>query len=94
MHVPGLRVIEPVSVRFAATVRYQKDRLLKDSSLYDNNVTRKLLKMAKKIAVQMKDHTFSGKNPRSVRVFLKEIKSACNACEIHEIAAMGCLSNS
>lgn len=44
--------------------------------------------MAKKIAVQMKDHTISGKDPMPVITFLQEFKSVCDVCGIPGGAAM------
>lgn len=44
--------------------------------------------MAKKIAVEMKDRIFSGKEQMSKIAFLQEFKSAWNACGIHKSAAI------
>lgn len=45
-------------------------------------------KMAKKIAMQMMDRTFFGKDPTLVIAFLQKFKSSRNACKIDEIATM------
>lgn len=60
MDVPGLRVVELDKYRFTVTPDYQIWRLLKTSSGYDKDVAWELHKMAKKIAVQLKERTFSG----------------------------------
>lgn len=51
--------MEPVNYSLAAAVDYQNYCLLKKSSCYEEDVTHDLHKMAKKIAVQMKDSIFS-----------------------------------
>lgn len=44
--------------------------------------------MLKKVAVQMKDRPFLGKDPMSVITFLQYPRSAFDACGKHEKAAM------
>lgn len=51
---------------------------------YDDDVVHELHKIAKKIAMQMKNPTFSGKDPMSLIVFLQEYKSACGSYRISE----------
>lgn len=82
--MPGLRVSEPISDRFSAALDYQIYGLLKKLSGYDEDVIQQLEKLAKKIAVQMKDRIFSGKYLMSVVAFLQEFESACDARGIHE----------
>lgn len=59
LEVPGLRPLKPVNDRSAAAVNYLNYCLIKNSSCYNDYVVRKLYKMAKNTAVQMKDHTWS-----------------------------------
>lgn len=59
--VPGLIVIKPVHDRFPAAIDSHGCRLLKRSSQYEENVVHEFQKMAKKIAMQMKDRTFPGR---------------------------------
>lgn len=88
LDVPGIKVIEPVNDHFEAEIDYQNYRLLKKTFRYDDNVAHELYKMAKKIAVYLKDRTFSGKELISVIAFLLEFKLACDACKMHESKAM------
>lgn len=60
--VPHLKRIVPVNDHSAAAVNDQNYRLLKNSSRYDKSVTKDLLKMTKKIAIQMKVAISSGKD--------------------------------
>lgn len=46
LHVPGLRVIEPVNDFFVAAVDYYYHRLRKKSSCNDDDVAHKLHKVA------------------------------------------------
>lgn len=52
----------------------------------------KLRKVVREIAVQIKMYIFSRRDRRSVIVFLQKIRSACDACRIHEGAAMWLLN--
>lgn len=61
LHVPGLNLTEPVNNRFASAVNYRNYHILNKSSLYEDDVAQELQKMAKKIALQMEDHTFCRK---------------------------------
>lgn len=67
---------------------YRNYRLLKKLFSYENDLAHQLQRMAKKIAVLMKNRTFSGRDPMSVIGFLQEIKSSFDACEIHESTVM------
>lgn len=60
--------------RLGVPVDYPADGLLKTSSCYDDIVARETQKLVKKIAVQMKDHTFPGTALISVKSFLQEFK--------------------
>lgn len=44
--------------------------------------------MVKKIELQMKDRTFSGKDPMFVSAILQKLKSTCDAYLMDEGAAM------
>lgn len=69
--------------RFSVTVDYENYRLLKKISLYGDDLADEPHKMAKKMVLQMIEHTFSGKDPMSIASFLLEFKLAYNACRIH-----------
>lgn len=55
---------------------------------YDEKVTQELHKIAKKLAVRMKGHTFSGKGLMSVIAFLLALELACDPCGIRESAKL------
>lgn len=63
LDVIGLKVVETINDRFVAAVDYRNYRLLKKWPRYEDDVTHKLHKMAKNIAMQMKDRILSGKKP-------------------------------
>lgn len=65
----GLKVIEPVNDRFSAAVGYRNYHLLKKSFRYDDSIAHGLQKMAKNIAVQVKDFDFPWKEPIPVISF-------------------------
>lgn len=88
LDVLGIRVAELVNHRFAAAVDNRNYLILKKSSRYDDHVAHEYQKMAKNIAVQMKDHTFSGNDAMSIVAFLQEFNSTFNACGIHENGAV------
>lgn len=67
---------QPVNDRIGAAADYQNYRFLKKLDCFDEYVAHELHKMAKMIAVQMKDTIFSGKYPKSVISFFQELKSA------------------
>lgn len=77
--MPNLRVIEPANDRFAAAVEHLNYHVLEKLSCYNHDVTHELHNTAKKIAVQMEDSTFSGKDPVLVISFLPELKLASEA---------------
>lgn len=87
LYVPGFNVTVPINDCFTAAVDYRSYHRLKKSSRYGNDLAHELHRMAKKVAVQMKDRTFSAKDPLSVVAFLQRFKSACDADGIHEGAA-------
>lgn len=62
--------------------------IIKKCTRSDNDVEYKLNKMATKIAVQVNDEIFNGKNTVSVIVFIQEFKAACNVSNIHEGAVI------
>lgn len=86
--IPGLREVEAVNNRFASAADYRSYYLLKKLSHLDDDVVHELHKMAKKIASQIKDCFFSGKDPILVVAFLQDCKSACDAYGIYEGAVM------
>lgn len=65
-------------------VKYCRYRLSKTSARYDDDVANELNKRTKKTTVQIKDRTFSGRDPVSIIAFLQNFKTACDACNIHE----------
>lgn len=67
---------------------HQNYRLIKNRSQYDGDVGYEVNEMTKKTAVQMKDRTFSSKDRASIIAFMQDVKSAFDACNIHEIAVM------
>lgn len=79
-----LRVVESVNDSLPAAVDYRNYHPLKRSSQSGDDVAHKLHSMAKRIAVQLKDRTFSRKSTVSVIAVLQQSKSACNAYRIHE----------
>lgn len=71
--------IEPVDILFKKAVHYHKYHPIKKLVRYDEDVAHDLQRMAKKTAVQIKDKTFSEKDPMSVVAFLQNYKSAYGA---------------
>lgn len=61
--VPGLTVIRQMSEIYADAIDYRSSLLIKKSFWYVDDVAYKLIKMTKKTAVQIRDRTFSGKDP-------------------------------
>lgn len=53
----------------------------------------KLSRIIKKAAVQMKDGTFSGRDPVLIIAFLQNFKAFCDACNIHIRATLWLLQN-
>lgn len=88
LDVPGLRVFQPVIDCPAVAVDYTNHRLLKKLSGYEDKVAHERHKMAKKIAVKVKNHAFVGKDSISVIAFLEQFRSTFDACKIYESAAM------
>lgn len=68
---PGLKVIKPVNNSFAAAVDYRNCRLPKTSSCYDTVMAHELHRVAKTIAVQMRDSRFSKNAQISLIAFLQ-----------------------
>lgn len=83
LNVYCLKVIEPVKDRFAAAVHNQNDRLLKRSSRYDDDVAKELHKVAKKLSVEMKDSTISGKDRMQLPAFSQDCECTYDACKTH-----------
>lgn len=88
LHVPGLKVISPVTDMFFTTLDYCTYLLTTKSARYDADVTNELHLLTKKTAVQMKGRTLSGTASISIIAFLQDFKSACDTCNRHEVAAM------
>lgn len=88
LHVSDLSVLELVNTGFNAAAEYLNYRLLNMSSHHDNDVVQDFQEMVNCIAVQMKDCIYSGKYRMLVIAFSQEIKSTCDACRIHQGAAM------
>lgn len=82
MNIPSIKLIESGNNSFAATVDFGSYRVLSELYCYDIDVTIQLQKMAKKIAVQMKDRTLSRKYPTSLTTILQKIKFAGDASEM------------
>lgn len=91
LNVPGLMLIELNNDRFATAVKYRSLHVLNVSYGYEEDVAHEFHRMAKRIAVQMTDRTFSEQELRSVITFLQKFKSPCNEWRIHKDAAMGLL---
>lgn len=70
LDVPDIRVMEPANYRFPAAVDYRNYRLFQNLSRYIGDVMHELHKRARKIVLQVKDHTFSRKYPIMVVNFL------------------------
>lgn len=87
LDVPRCEVITANNDRFATAVNYPNYRYLNKVSLYDDDVEHELHRMAKKIAVQMKDRTFPGKDPSLVIAFYNEFKSLSDECGVPEDVA-------
>lgn len=88
LNVPALRVFKPVNYSYHAAVDYQNYYLLKSSSHYDNDMAHELYKMAKEIAVQIRDHTFPRKDLVPVIILQQDPKSACDAYGIRDCSVM------
>lgn len=84
----SLKVIQPKNHLFSSAVDYRSYRLIKTSARYDDDVGNELRGMTKKVSVQIKDRKFTEKEPLGIISFLQDFKSACDACNIHEGAAM------
>lgn len=56
--------------------------------MYDDDVASKMIKMAEKTSVQMKERTLSGEARVSTIAFLQDSKAACDAYNIYESATM------
>lgn len=79
LDVPGLKGIEPINDRSAAVVNYRSYCHLNKSSRNDEDVAHELHRIVKRIGLQMKHYTFSGKEFMSVITFLQDLKSASSA---------------
>lgn len=84
--------IKPVKDCSATAVSYLNYGLLNKSSGYDDDASHDLHRMVNRLAVQMKDGAFSGKDSTLVVAFLQEFKSACDAGRLYGSAAL-CLFN-
>lgn len=76
-------VAEPATSCFAMVEKHRNYRQLKNALQYDDQVAHKLHQTSKKITVQMKGSTLSGKNLMPVNGIWNELKYACGACGIH-----------
>lgn len=88
LDVEGLAVPKPVSDLFTDAAEYLQYRLLKTLGPYDDAVAHELKWMTMKVAVQMKHKTYGGREVASIFAFLQYVKTVCDACSIHEGAAL------
>lgn len=80
LDVKDLTVLKLVKELFTDAIGNRQYILLKEFGSYDDEVTHKLNRIAKKVAVPIKYRTFGGRNPVSTIAFLEDPKSACDAC--------------
>lgn len=86
--VQRLNVIVPINERYWPAVDYKSYQLIHKTRPYHEYVTSEIQMMRKKIAVQIKDYSFSGKSPISITNFLTGLKQAWNLSGIHEGTAL------
>lgn len=78
----------PVNHHSKKTVSYRTYLLVETSTKYNRTVSNCIAKMAKRMTVQMKPHTFNPLNSISTIGFVNSFKLACDASGAHEGAAM------
>lgn len=86
--VSGLKVLVPANQRNCTAVEYRLQKLIRRSQRYEDYFTSEMQKIRKKVAMQMKDQVFSGKDLISAINYLTEFKRECDSSRIPERAAV------
>lgn len=83
-----MEVIRPLNDMYRKAVDYQTYQLLNTRLRYYKTTAKSTRKMSKNIPVQMRNLMFNGHDPIPILSFLESIKFACDANDMHEVAAM------
>lgn len=86
-----LKVIQSLSDLFTRALEYRDYRLDEKSTRQDFSVGGKIHRMRKQLEVQMKTHSFSGRDRIAVLRFVLHFKTACNHSGAIGGAAVCCL---
>lgn len=87
---PKLKVLHPVNDKFNSAFDYLTYHSEEKSQGYDDNVTKKIPKWSKRLAIKMKSKTFHAKEPIPTLSFLDDFELACDSNGVPVCAAMWC----
>lgn len=69
-----------LQILFTDIVIYRQNKLIKSFVTYNNDLVRELCHRIKNVTSQIKDGNFVRKDLLTIIAFLKNIRSACDAC--------------